>query len=70
MNKVFEIIVRASIQVIAGAVVSKGIVISDSHIEQIAGAATIIVTVIWSIWAKNKAANEKLKANPAAGTGD
>jgi hypothetical protein len=59
MNKLFEIIVRASIQAVAGAMMSKGIVISDGHIEQIAGAATIIVTVVWSVWSKNKAAHEK-----------
>lgn len=60
MNKLIEVVVRAVIQALAGAVMSNGVQISDSNIDQIAGAMALIVTVIWSIWSKNKAkAHEK-----------
>lgn len=58
MKKLIEIIVRAVIQAVSGAIISNGVNISDSNIDQLAGSVTLIITIVWSIWSKAKA-NEK-----------
>lgn len=58
MTKLIEVIVRAALQAVSGAIITKGVNISDSNIDQLVGAVTLIITVVWSIWSKTKA-NEK-----------
>jgi hypothetical protein len=56
-------VIRAGLQMLGGASLA-----SDSQVEQIAGAVTIVGTVVWSIWQKH-VADKKLTAakaeNPA-----
>lgn len=65
MNKLIEVVVRAVIQALAGAVMSNGVQISDSNIDQIAGALALIVTVIWSVWSKHKAKSDEKNPDSA-----
>lgn len=59
MNKqTIEVIVRALLQAIAGALTARGITIENSATEAIIGGVIALLTVFWSIKSKQAAAAE------------
>ena len=61
MNKqTIEVIIRALLQAVAGALTSRGIAVENSQTEAIIGGLIAVGTVVWSLKAK-KAAADALK---------
>lgn len=59
MNKqTIEVIVRALLQAVAGALATRGIAIEGSQTEAIIGGVIALGTVIWSLKAKKAAADK------------
>lgn len=59
MNKqTIEVIVRALLQAIAGALAARGIAIENSATEAIIGGVIALGTVVWSIKSKKAAADK------------
>ena len=59
MNKqTIEVIVRALLQAIAGALTARGITIENSATEAIIGGVIALGTVVWSIKSKKAAADK------------
>jgi phosphate/sulfate permease len=59
MNKqTIEVIVRALLQAIAGALTARGIAIENSATEAIIGGIIALGTVVWSIKSKKAAADK------------
>lgn len=59
MNKqTIEVIIRALLQAVAGALTARGVTIENSATEAIIGGVIALFTVIWSIKSKQAAAAE------------
>ena len=59
MNKqTVEVIVRALLQAVAGALATRGVAIEGSLVEAIIGGVIALATVIWSLKSKKAAADK------------
>lgn len=59
MNKqTIEVVVRALLQAVAGALATRGVAIEGSHVEAIIGGIIALGTVIWSLKSKKAAADK------------